>query len=101
MWPVNVPHDETLTAFLEFFRTRGYEPCHTTAYEDEYDKVAIYVREDVPTHAAFQLPNGMWSSKLGDWEDIEHTLEGLVCPWYGTVGAVLRKRRPGPLPQQA
>jgi hypothetical protein len=38
-----------------------------------------------PTHAARQLPNGKWTSKLGRWQDIEYELDGLVGKMYGTV----------------
>jgi hypothetical protein len=44
-----------------------------------------------PTHAARQLPNGKWTSKLGRWQDIEHELDGLVGEMYGTVKQILKR----------
>ncbi|MCY7407984.1 MAG: hypothetical protein LH631_11575, partial [Alkalinema sp. CAN_BIN05] len=38
-----------------------------------------------PQHVARQLPNGLWTSKLGRLEDIEHELDGLSGDLYGTV----------------
>ena len=39
---------------------------------------------DVPTHAARQLPNGWWTSKLGPSFDIEHaTPEAVAGGVYG------------------
>ena len=40
-------------------------------------KVVLYADGNEWTHAARQLPSGRWTSKLGDYEDIEHdTLDG-------------------------
>ena len=50
-----------------------------------------------PTHVARQLPSGAWTSKLGDWEDIEHqTLASLeerpgAAPAYGKVARILKR----------
>jgi hypothetical protein len=44
------------------------------------------------THAARQLDNGKWTSKLGQLEDIEHeSLEALSGAVYGSVVQVLKK----------
>jgi hypothetical protein len=45
-----------------------------------------------PTHAAKQMESGKWSSKLGDWEDVEHaTLEALEGDFYGKVAQILKR----------
>ena len=46
---------------------------------------------DRPTHAAKQLPNGRWTSKLGRSQDVEHTLEGLEGSAYGRARLVMRR----------
>jgi hypothetical protein len=58
--------------------------------------VAIYGQGGKATHAARQLQDGWWSSKLGDLEDIRHRkswdLSGGI---YGEVMLiVVRKRTP-------
>ena len=94
-WPEGVAEEATLECFLQAFATRGYERCRDGALEPTFDKVALYVDEvGVPTHAARQLPNGRWTSKLGTYVDIEHTLAGLEGPAYGTVAAFLRRSKP-------
>ncbi len=50
-----------------------------------------YALDGVPKHAARQLPNGRWTSKCGELEDIEHALEGVVGIWYGTVAHLLKR----------
>ena len=72
-WPSGAPRMETVDSFRIAFETMGYEVCPGQEYEQGFEKVAIYAHTDgVPTHVARQLENGRWTSKLGDWEDIEH-----------------------------
>ncbi len=91
-WPKEAPNEVTVEAFVVAFRLQGYEPCDTGDLEDQYEKVAIYIgSHGKPTHAAIQRPNGIWSSKLGDWEDIEHKLNGVEGPDYGRAAVFLRR----------
>jgi len=81
---------------LTVLATVGYEPCANFEVESGFQKVAIYVHQytQKATHFAIQLGADKWSSKLGDWEDIEHAdLAQLECRDYGTaVYAVKRKQ---------
>ncbi|HYK87625.1 MAG TPA: hypothetical protein VE398_02575 [Acidobacteriota bacterium] len=92
-WPNGVPRSETLEAFTQAYATLGFTPCEDATLEFEYEKIVIYVNSaGIPTHAARQLPNGRWTSKLGKFEDIEHTdTSGLDSPVYGSVAIVLRR----------
>ena len=91
-WPAGVERVETLDAFVEMYRTLGYEPCETAAHEDGFERIAIYAdRDGLPQHAARQLANGRWTSKLGEREDIEHALDGLEGVLYGKVARLLRR----------
>src|SRR5262245_58256884 len=78
-WPAGVPKDETLEAFVLAFGTLGYTVCDDGLPEVGFEKVAIYAdRYGTPTHMARQLNTGIWVSKCGELEDIEHdTLEAL------------------------
>lgn len=96
-WPPGAPRKETLAAFQAAFRTLGYEECQDGYLEDNYEKIALFAQMNdvgdlVPTHAARQLPNGRWTSKLGDYQDIEHINVGDVdCPEYGTAVQFMRR----------
>lgn len=91
-WPSNVPVQETLAAFIQAFATLGFMPCDDSQIEQGYEKVALYVDlNGKPTHAARQLPNGRWTSKLGNIEDIEHELEGVTGSVYGSVAQILKR----------
>ena len=90
-WPPGIARERTLDAFLQAFATQGYAPCSDGSFETGWEKVAIYVTDEGPTHMARQLVSGAWSSKLGPDDDIEHTIEGLAGTVYGSVAQFLRR----------
>jgi hypothetical protein len=72
-WPVVLPSDEFgLGALEQAFLALGYEVCPDGSLEAGFEKVALYGSVMLYTHAARQLPDGNWTSKLGAGEDIEH-----------------------------
>ena len=91
-WPDGVPQEYTIEAYTQAFASLGYQPCDTRALEHGHEKVAIFVDElGRPSHAARQLTNGRWTSKLGGKEDIEHALDGLTESTYGVVAVILMR----------
>lgn len=98
-WPESLSTALTVGTFVELFRMEGYETCADGTMEIGYEKVAIYALDGEPTHAARQLRNGRWTSKLGTWEDIEHaTPEDLHSApnsqiGYGRVVQFMRRLR--------
>ena len=93
-WPDGVERDQTIKAFVKAYMTLGYERCPDGRLEPGFEKIAIYAFEDgTATHAARQLSSGVWTSKLGDFEDIDHeTLDCLIGPQYGKPVAYLRRK---------
>lgn len=98
-WPIAMM-EVTLDAFVAAYATEGYVICETQSRDLEpgVEKVAIYVDgTSEPTHAARQLPDGSWTSKLGDWEDIRHerleAMEDLSGAGlgYGRVAMIMRR----------
>lgn len=100
-WPPGHDKAETLEAFVKAYATVGFvvDFNQTSELEVGIEKVAIYVDADgVPTHAARQLTNGSWTSKLGEWEDIQHkTLKAMeddgLGLGYGKVAVILRRKK--------
>jgi hypothetical protein len=91
-WPPNAPREETVHAFLAAFASLGFESCDSPSLEPGYQKVALFVKSAKPTHAARQLADGRWTSKLGRLEDIVHdTIEAIVGDAYGEVTHYLRR----------
>jgi hypothetical protein len=97
-WPRGAPREYSVAAWVAAFALLGYELSEPddAADDPEYEKVAIYVKDGEPTHAARQLPTGQWTSKCGRLEDITHTLEGLEGAHYGAAAVVMRRRRSDP-----
>ena len=68
----SVWNESLIDSVVELFLAAGYELCGDGSLEDRYEKIAIYAKDGEPTHAARQLGDGRWTSKLGKYEDIEH-----------------------------
>jgi hypothetical protein len=91
-WPPGVPRERTQDAFVAVFASLGCTVCEGENPEAGYEKIALFADVDgKPTHAARQLPNGRWSSKLGKSEDIEHGLHDLEGTLYGKVLLILKR----------
>lgn len=102
-WPFNLPNNDDLECFIELFSNLGYkeESDNISNEHPNYRKIALFIKPDVNTpnrltskctHAARQLRNGLWASKLGRNHDIEHSnpydLEGQS---YGEIAIILKK----------
>jgi hypothetical protein len=94
-WPEGVPRSSTLDAFVQAFQVLGFDVCGSGAIEEGWEKVAIFANRDgVPTHAARQLADGTWTSKLGRLEDIQHSaVDDVSGSCYGDPRVFLRRRR--------
>jgi hypothetical protein len=92
-WPESVSRQETAEAFVEAFATLRYVRCDDGTLEAGFEKIAIFVLDGRPTHAARQLADGMWTSKLGRSIDIAHTLRGLEGACYGIASIFMKRPR--------
>jgi hypothetical protein len=91
-WPDGAARAETLEAFRAGFAILGYGVCQGEERQPGFEKVALFADAlGVPRHAARQLPNGRWTSKLGPLEDIEHALHDLEGTAYGIVVLVMKR----------
>lgn len=86
-WPSNIdPGEFGITLLVALFRDQGFVECDDSDLEPGIEKVALYGNNRSYTHAARQLSNGKWTSKLGKWEDIEHdSPEDVAGGIYGDV----------------
>lgn len=91
-WPPDIPRNETIESFVLLFESQGYSICDDSTFQADHEKIAIYADENnIPTHAAIQLQNGQWSSKLGMLEDIEHEILGVEGDEYGEAKVFMSK----------
>lgn len=91
-WPIKW-REVSLPCFIAAFQSIGYNLCEN-ALEAEYDRIAIYALNGTPTHAAKQLHDGRWKSKLGRSEDIEHkSLKAVEEFIYGKAVVFMRRSK--------
>lgn len=91
-WPEGVRESLSVQTFEEAYGTKGYEVCDSWEAEAGYEKVAIYAEGGEVRHAARQLDDGSWTSKLGRFLDIVHVSAGDIGgDEYGEPVAVLRR----------
>jgi hypothetical protein len=92
-WPESAICETSVEAFISAFELLGYKQCDNPKYENNTDKVALYIdKECKPTHMARQLDTGNWTSKFGQYVDIEHqTLDAIECELYGQAKIFLKR----------
>lgn len=94
-WPDYARRTPQIASLVAVFAGLGYAVCGDAAPEAGYQKIALYAKQGNWTHAAIQLPDGAWSSKLGPDEDIRHaTPEALISDAYGAIHCLMRRPRP-------
>jgi hypothetical protein len=83
--PEKIRQDETVGAFVELFSLAGYEVCDDGDCGEGLQKVVIFTDlSGTPRHAARQLEDGSWTSKLGEEIDITHArAAGVAGDAYG------------------
>jgi hypothetical protein len=73
--------------------------CANGSPESGTEKIAIYATKAdrgrlVPQHAARQLVDGRWTSKIGELEDINHlSLKDVNCRDYGSAVRFMKRPR--------
>lgn len=92
-WPRGAARGDELAALVSAFEQIGYEVCGDGSLEEGIEKVALYAEDGDWQHAAKQRPDGHWSSKLGDWEDIRHATVMDVGEEYGAPCCFMKRKR--------
>lgn len=95
VWPQGAPRTPDIESLKAAFRTLGYVECRDGSPRKNFRKVALYARGNTWTHAARQLPDGGWTSKLGQHHDISHTdTQAIEGPVYGNCNCFMELRIP-------
>ena len=91
-WPPWATETDRIESLIEVFAGLGYEQCDDSHFEEGYQKVALYEVQGEAKHAAVQMPNGRWRSKMGQGPVIEHrSPESLSDGIYGNATVYMRK----------
>lgn len=95
IWPIGPFRPVTVASFEELYASYGYTRANSGAYVKGIEKIAIYATPTgTPTHAARQIGPGKWASKLGDWYDIEHTIDAVSAGDYGEIAIYMQRKMP-------
>lgn len=88
-------YEDELSSFVIAVAEFGYAVCPTGDLQEDAEKIALYGFVDNVDHAARQLPDGRWTSKLGIYgDDIEHdTADAVSGGVYGRVVAYFSRPR--------
>jgi hypothetical protein len=101
-WPKDLPLGiPVVDVVATVFRRAGYVECSDATFEPGVEKVVIYA-DDLREvrHAARQLPDGRWASKMGDLADINHEdLEPLEGAFFGKVTLIMARDPNAPASQ--
>ena len=91
-WPPWVSLNNSMESLKEAFAGLGYEPCDDGNVEDGCQKVVLYGSQERFEHAAVQMPNGRWRSKMGRGPVIEHRRpDALAGEVYGKAMGFMRR----------
>lgn len=98
-WPTNkdyywpVKRELTKETFDEFYQYHGFEKLNLLdiTYHKKFIKVALYMSDNKPTHAAIQCDSRWWESKIGSFGIIKHDLFEIEEGDYGKVIQIYRK----------
>lgn len=91
-WRNSCGYDDRIETFMSFYHSLGFVETQDGRIEDGFDKIALYAKDGLCTHAALMLPSGLWTSKLGPYHDIQHSTPAVLeGPVYGTVACYMKK----------
>lgn len=94
-WPVGVTRAYSIEALAQAYATLGFVNCDDATHEPGIQKIALFGMPEEYLHAARQLRNGLWTSKLGPDDDIRHASpDSLVSDAYGSVLRIMCRPYP-------
>lgn len=93
-WPENAIRGYGIAELVSAFATIGYAVCDDGTSEVGFEKIAFYGTDMLNyQHVARQLPDGAWTSKIGELEDITHeSVDSLEGKEYGRVLLFMKRR---------
>jgi hypothetical protein len=98
-WPPGVSRLPGIAYLVGAYQVFGFVVCNQNQclkYDPICDTIVLYELNCYGTHAARLVHNEMWSSKLGDLEDIQHeTPEALSGSLYGNPAVYMKRPKAG------
>lgn len=95
-WPEEIPRNYWLKTYLTALATVGFSECRNHKFTQGFQVAAVYAAGGLFKHIATQIAPDVWKSKLGDYEDLEHSLKGIEGRGYGKFSTfIVRPAPPG------
>ena len=100
-WPIKGRDDcwygineVTINSFDIFYEHYGFKRCDylDILYDKNYIKVAIFTKENIPTHASIQIDDNWWESKIGQLGIIKHDIFEIEGDIYGKLSHIYKKK---------
>jgi hypothetical protein len=95
-WPHEIlSRSSKLDNYIKYFELYNYKICDNFLYESDFDKIALYVDNNVCVKHAAKQYKDRWRSKLGANQIIEHDLDWLTgndFSNYGKIGIIMKKK---------
>jgi len=91
-WPLE--RDDRTEDWVRALELNNFRTTDNWDLEPGLEKVCIYVTASgSPEHIARQLESGLWTSKIGEYEDIQHaSLQALESDDYGAPKIVMSRK---------
>src|SRR5690242_18840955 len=91
-WANEADRGGDIESLIRLFECLGFRRCAVGGLGGGVEKVALCAAGGIWAHAARQRSDGIWHSKLGDFEDIDHeTPEAVTGGDYGEIAAFLKR----------
>lgn len=88
-------YDTRLSSYVDYYKSIGFRECKDGEFREGYSTIVIFALGDEFTHVARRKDSTTWASKLGEWEDIEHSdLDSLSGDYYGNPVIFLEMKNP-------
>jgi hypothetical protein len=100
VWPDDLEKDDTIAVYVQLYERYGFEVCPDGTFEAGHEKIALYgFDEEMPDgtveifeHAAIQVGEGQWKSKMGADDDIEHSRPEVVAKYNWRVMRYMKRQ---------
>jgi hypothetical protein len=91
-WPTNISQGLYINSFNDLFKLYNYVSCkNDDSFDINHTKIALFSKNGIPTHACKQKDSISWTSKLGDFQVIEHNLYEIQGETYGYILEIFKK----------
>ena len=92
-WPQEINRECTLQSFINLYKLIGFEVCENEKFEEGFEKIVIFTdNNNIPTHAAKQINDSLWSSKLGGHHDVSHTKFSIEGCNYCNYNIIMKRK---------